>query len=148
MPRVRRKDKHRPNVPDEAYIDLLSTGTHWEFIFDRIKFTDAELADLWAEFGERVTEEHIAQYPCTRPWGWWRFEAAEPRRVVDGWEDPRDGYHRDPQTREYSYGRPATRMSRDVSYESECEFLERLFLLTEAERSALAVDPGLREAGR
>lgn len=179
MPRVRRRSKHRPDVPDEAYVELLSNGHHWPFVFNRDTLTDEELADLWAEFGERVTAEHIAEHPCTRPWGWWKFEMPEPRRVVDGWQDPEDGFapwhflppgQRNDEAfqkawppkiaellrlkaagddrRKFYYGRPNPVTGRSTAtYETQCDYLDRLFFLTDEERGMLAIHPELREAG-
>src|SRR5262245_14339766 len=42
--------------------------------------------DLWDENKEEILEDWIAAHPGTRPWGWWRFDAPEPRRCVRGME--------------------------------------------------------------
>jgi hypothetical protein len=37
---------------------------------------------LWREFGEIITERHIARYGLFhRPNNWWRFDAPDPRRA-------------------------------------------------------------------
>jgi hypothetical protein len=33
-----------------------------------------------------VLDVHTAQWPGTRPWAWWKYEAPEPRRVLVGAE--------------------------------------------------------------
>ena len=34
---------------------------------------------LWREFGKMITERHIAKHPGSRPWGWWKYDAPQPR---------------------------------------------------------------------
>jgi hypothetical protein len=40
----------------------------------------ARLEELWAIHGPQVTREWAEKRPGTRPWGWWTFEAPEPRQ--------------------------------------------------------------------
>ena len=36
-------------------------------------------ARLWREFGAMITERHIRKHPGSRPWGWWKYDAPQPR---------------------------------------------------------------------
>jgi hypothetical protein len=35
---------------------------------------------LWDQYGEAVTERHVAKYPYSRPANWWRYSAPLERR--------------------------------------------------------------------
>jgi hypothetical protein len=39
----------------------------------------AELAEIWADHGDRIVAEHVADYPGTRPRRWWEHSAPAPR---------------------------------------------------------------------
>jgi hypothetical protein len=39
----------------------------------------AEMAVVWAEYGEQLTAEYRERRSLTMPWGWWQFSAPEPR---------------------------------------------------------------------
>ncbi len=81
--------------------------------------------------------------PGTRPWAWWRFEAAaEPRRRLGGVglggaDDPDAPAWR----RKMSFGVPSVWSGVDWSdvpvYESEPAYLDRLGLLSDEERRAI-----------
>jgi len=61
--------------------EYLQVGFLVPYEVDRV-FTEEDLVDGWQQFGPRILEEHIAETPGTRPWGWWQFEAPGRRRVL------------------------------------------------------------------
>ena len=67
--------------------------------------------ELWEIWGDEILEEFCESHPGLRPWGWWRFQAPEPRRKTG----------------------PGA-----YDIEDELAYLGRLSLLTERERSLLA----------
>jgi hypothetical protein len=79
----------------------------------------------WTMHGDEVLADWVHRWPATRPWAWWAFEAAEPRRCLTdpghvvgrGWRD--------------NIGRCATPGHR---VEGEGQYLERLGLLRPGER--------------
>jgi len=44
----------------------------------------SEGRDLWKTFGSEIVEEHVAEWPGTRPERWWQFSAPEPRQRQGG----------------------------------------------------------------
>jgi hypothetical protein len=44
------------------------------FWFECSKSED-ELRDIWKQNSERIVAEHVAEFPGTRPYRWWQFEA-------------------------------------------------------------------------
>ena len=38
-----------------------------------------EMKTAWSDCGEDVIAEHLDRFPCSRPWGWWKFSAPAPR---------------------------------------------------------------------
>jgi hypothetical protein len=73
MPRKRRTDKRRQEVTDEhaAWLrgDDKAAGTIKYFL------TEKELTALWAEHSDRIVEDHVADFPGTRPARWWHYSA-------------------------------------------------------------------------
>lgn len=82
----------------------------------------SRLEALWREFGPVVLPLWVRRHPGTRPAAWWRVEASEPRRRLDGrparWRGPR-GTH--------GAG----------EYESEATHLRRLGLLLKGEAARI-----------
>jgi hypothetical protein len=120
MPVKRRHNKRREDLSEEA--------EQWL----RGKDQDLEFFDLWVEHRDGIIEEHVAQWPGTRPYRWWQYDApripvgtypecfwdgklAEPRRRLGGVGAPRHeclGYVPD-----FSYGLPTSWISqRDVEH--------------------------------
>jgi len=102
--------------------------------------TEAEVEQAWMVVGEQLMEQHIREHPGSRPWGWWRYEANEPRRLRPGADDPAS-----PGCREFSMGLPRF-LKCDAPwpeyknwYETELDYLDRRGLLKASERQALAV---------
>lgn len=105
-------------------------------------FDEESAKQAWDELGEGITADWLAERPGTRPWGWWRWSAPEPRRVVAGREHPESGY---PPwlpgcERQFYFGRPTPIHPKDTAqYEDEVDYLDRLGLLTEDERHGQGV---------
>ena len=38
-----------------------------------------EVAAAWDDLGDEIMGRWLVDNPCTRPWGWWQFDAPEPR---------------------------------------------------------------------
>src|SRR5262245_25666510 len=80
--------------------------------------TEAERAALWREHGPTLLETWMAQHPGSRPWGWWKWNAPGPRRLVRGEEllapvvEPGDGDW----IWKQSFGVPATRQIRPIGF--------------------------------
>jgi hypothetical protein len=103
---------------------------------------------LWELHCDAILSAWIARHPGKRPWGWWMFEATEPRRCVVGVEllmptrEPSDWgwvWRRD-------FGRPAFLQCRPRGHlglpavESQAAYLDRLGLLGVEERGGLAAN--------
>ena len=71
--------------------------------------------------------------PGTRPWGWWQYDAPEPRRRITGQGEPAEGSP-------LAFGIPTRWRSIDPDdpprYETERAYLERLDLLTPADTAS------------
>lgn len=70
MARKRRVSKRRSDLTPEQIAWL--NGDYGNAGF--FQFTDAT-DDFWFEHSERVVAEHVADFPGTRPYHWWRLEA-------------------------------------------------------------------------
>ena len=112
----------------------------------------------WRAVRGEVLPQWTKAHPGTRPHAWWRFDAAERRRRIDGPCHPFENPERIARVDEIAaqpgtpptyrnemyalhYGKPRSLMLRDdfeAVYESEAAYLDRLDLLTAAERGALA----------
>jgi len=86
----------------------LATGHEMDFLLPRgqEKPTAEEVRAAWDAVGDALTAQHLAgvedtadvgsvlaaeRGPGTRPWGWWEFEAPEPRRRLDDGPEPVEG---------------------------------------------------------
>jgi hypothetical protein len=132
MPRVRRRAIDRREEWDcERTRERFEHGDDFEMI-DGPFLGDDELAEAWEDLRDELVAEHIAQEPGTRPWAWWRWEAPEPRRQISAGPEPVLDHG-------LWFGKP--RCYRGVPpsnmFESEADFLDRLNLLTSAERASL-----------
>jgi hypothetical protein len=131
MPTIRRRGKQRRSGLDsERTRYRLRTGLDSSF-WDGEPLEDDELAEAWAMFGDEILAEYIAMTPGSRPFGWWLYQAPEPRQQIgDGPE---------PQGAADFFGCPSVFLGQPPSdmYESERDYLERLGLLTDDERKAL-----------
>lgn len=103
-----------------------------------------EQAVLWQEHGAEIVAAWIAEHPGSRPHAWWRGDATEPRRCLEGAEllKPLIGawYWKG------RFGVPAFAQCRPLGYvgcpvvESEAAYLDRLGLLAADERGRLDAD--------
>lgn len=120
------------------------------------QLTEDEIDWLWRLHGPQIIREWVEAKPGSRPYHWWRFEAPERRRCVNGlhwFDDPQwqaataevhaeypdifgvpGGYHA------LSYGVPVL-SSRELAseaagdaFETEAAFLDRLGLWAPGER--------------
>jgi hypothetical protein len=161
MPRLRRRPKLRtdPVLPEAARI-LFETGertTPDAAGADALWIEHHRLPALWAEHQAALLEAWIDAHPGTRPWGWWRWEAPEPRRVLrnadcvhlqpDEARPPGRPWSTDPAWRtgtarwsgEGGFGIPAHAPlgHYTLTVEAEAAYLDRLGLLTLDEHAAL-----------
>ena len=156
MPLIRRRPKQRRagfDTPRTCW--RLLTGQDWAFLDDRSKLTDEELALAWQQQGALIVQvhvfgapggddfffRHVEAKPLTRPWGWWEFEAPQPRRLIGGTQDPTDGFPPWNTTgkRWYFYGipNPTRGAGGDAEYEEEADYLRRLRLLLPEEKKSV-----------
>jgi hypothetical protein len=128
MPRVDRVYK-RGAVTQVDKLDRFFLETGAESTLGRYR-------EAWHRHGRMILREWIERYPGTRPAGWWRFEAPEPRRAIIPGMEPLQGrgqiiaLNRDSGEVEYAH-------------ETECNYLRRLGLLTpgeDAARKAMSMD--------
>jgi hypothetical protein len=155
MPIKRRQNKRREDLSEEA--EQWLRGKSDGLGFFPYSLTDQEFADLWAEHSERVVAEHVAEFPGTRPYRWWQYDA--PRIAVGTYPDCHyDGKLMEPRNRlggvgtpcheslacvpSFSYGLPNGWVSEpDVedppTFESQAAYLERHGLFLEGERKRL-----------
>jgi hypothetical protein len=150
MPSIRRRNKIRAEYTRLEYYAVASGHDFF------VRFpTEDDWRDAWDEMKDALLPAFIEQCPGQRPWCWWKFEAPERRRAVDGkphpFEDPERQAHLDdiaatlpPEERdayyhtanELTYGLPrfiATKSMALREYESQPGYLDRLGLLTHAE---------------
>jgi hypothetical protein len=128
MPRVRRRALARNDVLSDKAKVWLETGH--DLLWFATDCTEEDLPELWERFGEEILADHIAQHPGSRPWGWWRWSAPEAPRLVESGGITIldvDNYYPWPED-----------LDPHQQYETERDYLERLGLLTDAERAALA----------
>jgi len=138
--------------------DYFFTGNYDDpDVFLGIAGSETEARELWEKVRDELLAEWIADHPGRRPWAFWKLDATEPRRRTGGRGEAYPGYdhpcnlragipyrfmlQRDadifrsvsPGGREYEIYDPAD----PPRYESEASYLDRLGLLTDAERKRL-----------
>ena len=151
MPRVRRKaKKYRSRVTDRLRWVLLTGGDYWFLSTPEEKefwkfFPEEYIKAAWEEYREVLLEEFIRETPDKRPWAWWRYDAPELRRRIDGKPHPFDELSSESTSEgcpeddsrlckedyDVSFGVPSSSLDPDDPnevYESEGEYLERLGL--------------------
>lgn len=102
----------------------------------------------WRTLRAALLEEWSQAHPGTRPFAWWQFDATEPRRRIGGVGDSYAeglelGIPRWWATQELaSFATRFTAIDPNdpPMFESEAAYLERLGLLTDAERRRLPAD--------
>jgi hypothetical protein len=76
-----------------GYFDVygLISGHFFDFALHYCREHDeGSQRELWLELGGDILAQHVKHAPGTRPWGWWKWEAPEMRRVVGIDRDPDD----------------------------------------------------------
>lgn len=165
MPRIHRRLKRKSDGYSDEHINHLLKGTYfWPgHAFTKIPagpgrdFTDYEaLRGGWEALAGDLLPKFIADNPGHRPYAWWLFDAPERRLRTDGIQHPFDNRVRkqyvenaartNPDFRVIAYklyfGRPGCIIGSikddfEAKYESELAYLDRLGLLTDAERKAI-----------
>ena len=128
--------------------------------FELFLRTDEEWEKIWQDQREKAMESWVREYPCTRCWAFWQYDAKEPRARIGGkGQTPWDaGLAIAPS---YSFGLPTTWISEfemrhfknlkgvaidfNDLYESETSYLLRHHLLSPQEKRFLASHPELTE---
>jgi hypothetical protein len=83
----------KPMERSPGYFDVygLVHGHFFDFALHYCKQHDEESQRvLWEDLKGDIICEHLKYLPGTRPWGWWKWEAPEMRRVVGVDRDPDD----------------------------------------------------------
>jgi hypothetical protein len=139
MPRVRRRGPNRRGdfKTSDRVIFKLMRGGDFRFLdpidVDLGRTLDEDLLrQTWQEMGQQLLQEYVFDgwdigeevrhhepRPGCRPWGWWRFEATEPRRKFYEVVQLSDGPCEIPQV------------------ESDFDYLDRLGLLLPGELAAV-----------
>ena len=90
-----------------------------------------EMASDWETHRRTIMRDWLKHRPLTRPWGWWRWDAPEPRRC---WKNGTPTTYRG----ELHKGCPRMldATNRDIQWETEAMYLERLGLVTASEARA------------
>lgn len=118
----------------------------------------AQLRAVWAATRSAILGDWLQAHPCARPWVWWDLEAHEPRRRTGGvgaplhavlavdpryaWQIPRHWVTTDHAT-VFGVG-PAVDPANPPRHESQAAYLDRLGLLSPAEKQYLSTHPELR----
>jgi len=161
MPNIKRRTKRRADGYHEFHVMQLQLGfdlwgkcNHWFAAFGNDDDFDRTAAkEAWGVLGEQILRDWTCEHPGQRPAAWSWFEAPERRRRVDGVQHPFDDrvrkkkhdempdhYWAKRHAYDLHFGVPRIVSGDDMfaaKYESEAEYLERLGLLTEAERKEL-----------
>lgn len=138
MPRKRRASKRKRTELTWAQLSelILGPGENIEYSSrvlgpyypNRSAFDSEEQArEVWLEHREQFEQYCPGSCPGHRPWGWWQFEAPEPRRILGWVQDEPSVISAD-----------GTLGGRSPVLEDEEEYLRRLGLLRPDEEQALA----------
>jgi len=117
--------------------------------------TPDQLREKWQEHRDVLLRAFVEQHPGRRPWGWWRYDATEPRRVLSGAaaaeengaaagasrRGARASASRDDEFWKWHHGVPWPL----ADAETQAHYLSRLGLLTPAEIRALGRRPRARD---
>lgn len=153
MPRKRRIDHRRRRTFSQLHVETLCTGHDYFGSFA----SDDERREAWDELGPAILDAWRELNPGTRPDAWWTHDAPERRRCINGVHPFDDPAHRERAAAikaEFPAGldllalwqgkpRYCGKDQFDLRYETQADYLDRLDLLTDGERAALAVEsPG------
>ena len=58
-------------------LEKIISGFEYDFLAGK---ENSNVESAWKNNRGWLLEEHVKKYPGTRPWAWWRFDAAEPRK--------------------------------------------------------------------
>jgi hypothetical protein len=158
--RTRRTRNSKPkDLPDNIRL-LLETGQGPKGDLETfmIEGSRDRLKTAWERYRDEIMGDWIRQNPCSRPWGWWRFDAPENRRRVGGFGQP--DFEVLAYGPDYERGVPSGWITQDdvetfgpdfkgipydrhdpPRYESESSYLQRLNLLISAEQKWLSKHP-------
>ncbi|MDZ4779595.1 MAG: hypothetical protein SGJ19_05025 [Planctomycetia bacterium] len=158
MPSIRRRNKHRSQYTQLEYYAVASGHD----FFGSFK-TEDDWREAWQAMKDELLPAFIQQCPGQRPWAWWKFEATERRQPADGkphpFDDPERQAHLDriaasmpvedreayyASCNELYFGLPrclCIKADFGRLYEDQATYLERLGLLTDAEREFIAALP-------
>jgi hypothetical protein len=89
-----------------------------------------ELKEVWCQFRDEILTLHIKQFPATRPWAWWEFDAPELRKVVSGSIEVFDAIGRRSKFGILNYG---IHSNNPPVFESEWDYLKGHGQLTDKE---------------
>lgn len=112
---------------------------------------------LWQQLRDELLPAYVIEHPGTRPAAWWLWDAVERRQRIDGGTHPFDNHERqtrlvalfgprgenpEPHADAYrlAFGRPTTCVIEDdfqAEYETQTDYLDRLGLLEDSERTFL-----------
>jgi hypothetical protein len=116
----------------------LATGHELDFLLAarQAQPTAEEVRAAWVSMGDALLAQHLAgvedlgdagsvlaaeRGPGTRPWGWWEFEAPEPRRQIADGPEPVEGAPLWFGVPQFYRGIPPEGM-----YETQADYLARL----------------------
>ena len=169
MPRVRRRIKQRKGYSQTHYDELLKgqgffdgwsleklkqkaqsakyhNADNAELLVQQVKDVLVEMRELWYFEIGTMLPDWIAENPGTRPWAWWKFDAPERRKRIDGPCHPFDNPERIERVstngtelwdNNLSLGKPSILVVEDcfdAKYETQLDYLKRLDLLIPAEK--------------
>ena len=142
MPSTRKRIRRRyippisKNFSDYLLYDVRADG---DFDFFLFKINRERQKHLWQENQVRFMAEWVESHPCSRPFGWWKFEAPEPRKMIGG-KGTRAGQKRN-YGQSFKFGVPQYWLEIDGKsppmFESQAAFLQRLGLLYDGEAKFL-----------
>lgn len=159
MTRLRRREpRQRTNIAEGCVRQLLTGcgyfGPPTDFgTGDGGTEGESAMRNAWNANRAELLADWITEHPRSRPYAWWRFDAPERRRRIDGkphpFDDPRRKAIVERFTAEYGpecwasgaanelyFGTPRIIIGDGCAeYESEAAYLDRLGLLTDGERT-------------
>ena len=153
MPVLRRRKRALRDYDDQDIAHLLHhKGYFSRFGIDdsRSQFDEKGFHEAWDLLREALLPQFLSQFPGKRPFAWWRCDAPERRRRINGKPHPFDNRQRiteieritktpgaSPNFTEWmhwlSYGKPRMMCVPDdyqAEHETELGYLRRLSLLT------------------
>jgi hypothetical protein len=80
MPRISRRTPRQKARLTLQQVTQLLVG---DIVFSHERLKGEALAAAWEEWGEALTALHISYFPQSRPWGWWEYDAPEPRKCLN-----------------------------------------------------------------